>query len=88
MGKSQTDKRTLEDVILISRIRELRIAAGLTLEEFARQIGIAQPNLSRYESGRRTPTWSIACRMADALGVSIADFRKQAETPKKKEKKK
>ena len=87
MGKSQTDKRTLEDVILISRIRELRIAAGLTLEEFARQIRIASRTLPT-ESGRRTPTWSIACRMADALGVSIADFRKQAETPKKKEKKK
>ncbi len=42
------------------KIREIRIAFGLTQEEFARVIGCKQSTLSDYEIGRHKPSIKIA----------------------------
>lgn len=55
-------------------LASLRLAAGLSQSELARQCDIEQPHVSRYESGRHEPLVSTAGKMARALGVSIEVF--------------
>lgn len=51
------------------RIRELRLAAGLTQAELARRTGIHRPNIARVEAGRHTPSLETLARLAQAIGV-------------------
>ena len=48
-------------------IRVARIAAGMSQSELARAAKIAQPNLSAYENGRRTPSPQVLTRITEAL---------------------
>ncbi len=57
------------------RLRELRTAAGLTQDDLASLVDLSQPHVARYESGGREPSFSLVCRLADALGVEIGVFR-------------
>jgi DNA-binding XRE family transcriptional regulator len=52
------------------RLRELRLAAGLTQAELARRTGIHRPNIARVEAGRHTPSLETLARIANAIGVS------------------
>jgi putative transcriptional regulator len=52
-----------------SRIRALRLAAGLTQAELARRTGIHRPNIARVEAGRHTPSLETLSRLASAIGV-------------------
>lgn len=47
-------------------VRELRTTAGISQGELARRTGIAVPNLSAYETGRRQPSPETLERIADA----------------------
>jgi DNA-binding XRE family transcriptional regulator len=53
-----------------ARLRELRLAAGLTQAELARRTGIHRPNIARVEAGRHTPSLETLARLATAIGVS------------------
>jgi DNA-binding XRE family transcriptional regulator len=53
-----------------ARLRELRLAAGLTQAELARRTGIHRPNIARVEAGRHTPSLETLSRIANAIGVS------------------
>ena len=59
---------------LASRIKDLRLDAGLTQEQLAEKIGVKKQNISRYESGRVEPNIRTAKKLADALGVSLEDM--------------
>jgi DNA-binding XRE family transcriptional regulator len=52
-----------------ARLRELRLAAGLTQAELARRTGIHRPNIARVEAGRHTPSLETLSRLANASGV-------------------
>ena len=52
-----------------ARLRELRLAAGLTQAELARRTGIHRPNIARVEAGRHTPSLETLSRIATAIGV-------------------
>jgi DNA-binding XRE family transcriptional regulator len=52
-----------------ARIRELRLAAGLTQADLARRTGIHRPNIARVEAGRHTPSLETLARLAAAIGV-------------------
>lgn len=52
-----------------ARLRELRVAAGLTQAELARRTGIHRPNIARVEAGRHTPSLDTLARLASAIGV-------------------
>lgn len=60
-------------------IRQLREAAGLSQSELARRTGIAQPNLSAYESGRRQLTQDVLDRIRRAVrprpSTALAEHR-------------
>ena len=67
----------------MNRIKDIRIAAGLSLRELANPAGISAPYLLDLENGRRgarPETWQ---RLADALGVKVEDLRddKPADNP-------
>lgn len=64
-----TDAIAIDGARLGARLRELRLAAGLTQAELARRTGIHRPNIARVEAGRHTPSLETLARLASAIGV-------------------
>jgi transcriptional regulator with XRE-family HTH domain len=63
-----------EDALRIGRrIRELREEAGLGLEELAHIAEFSKGHLSSLERGYVMPTVASLRKLADALGVLVAD---------------
>ena len=76
------EERSKEAVAFGKRLRELRLAADMTLESLATAAGMAQQNIARFESGRRSPSWESLLRLAEALGVRLDAFQPvEAEEP-------
>lgn len=57
-----------------ARLKNLRLAAGLTQAELARRTGIHRPNIARVEAGRHTPSLETLTRLASAIGVSTTSI--------------
>lgn len=55
-------------------IRAKREAAGVTQAALARAAAVAQPNLSAYENGRRTPSPDVVERIRQALRNRPSDL--------------
>lgn len=68
-GLSKTNGVPIEGARLGARLRQLRLAAGLTQAELARRTGIHRPNIARVEAGRHTPSLETLARLASAIGV-------------------
>ncbi|MFI7037878.1 Scr1 family TA system antitoxin-like transcriptional regulator [Microbispora rosea] len=60
-------------------LRRLRKDAGLTGKELAQLAGVAQPTISRMETGRLLPTTETVERVAEALQLD-QDARRELET--------
>lgn len=60
-----------EPVDLAARVRDLRKARGWTLEQAARQAGLARSTLSKIENGQMSPTWDALKKLADGLAISV-----------------
>lgn len=58
----------------ISRIRK---GKGIGLNELARMSGISPTTLSGIERTNVDPGWSKVCKIADALGISLDELRKE-----------
>jgi len=56
------------------RIRALRKAKGVTLIELSETTGVAQASLSRIETGTMTGTVESHEKIAEALGVGLAEL--------------
>jgi transcriptional regulator with XRE-family HTH domain len=56
------------------RIRRLRKANRLTLEELARATDLSQPFISQIERDIKTPSLDTLTRICEALGVTLAEF--------------
>lgn len=56
------------------RISGLRKARGLSFDALARQAGVSKGTLVQIEQERANPSISTLCRLAAALGVSVADL--------------
>ena len=52
------------------RLRRIRMQQGLTQLELAHRLGIQQTGVSRFESGKRSPTMRSIVRLVLALDVS------------------
>lgn len=59
------------------RIREVRTRLALSQDELARKAGITQAKVSDYELGNVSPSITNLDRIADALGVPIAELLKE-----------
>jgi DNA-binding Xre family transcriptional regulator len=59
---------------IAARIRQERKARGWSLADLAQRTGIHPPNLSRLESGKHDPSLETLERVAEGLGVRLADL--------------
>lgn len=57
---------------LPSPIRAARIAAGMTQQQLADALGVAQQSVTRWETGEREPRVSTLKRIAAALGCDLS----------------
>jgi len=56
------------------RITQLRIEKGLSQDKFAWEGNMARSFISEVERGKRNPTLTNICKLADALGVKKGDL--------------
>lgn len=56
------------------RVRQLRLAAGLTQEDLAHRCGLFRTYMSRIETGRANPTLTMMEALATSLNVPIASL--------------
>jgi transcriptional regulator with XRE-family HTH domain len=61
----------IEEQLAGSLLRSARSRLGLSQTAFADVLGIAQPTLSAYESGRRQPTLPTLLRMLNRAGLDL-----------------
>ena len=58
-------------VDLGARVRELRKARNWTLEQAAKQAGLARSTLSKIENGQMSPTYDALKKLATGLEISV-----------------
>ncbi|MEK7879882.1 MAG: helix-turn-helix transcriptional regulator, partial [candidate division NC10 bacterium] len=57
-----------------AQLRAARRARGLTLERLAERSGVSRAMLSKIERDERNPTVAVACRIAEALEITLSQF--------------
>jgi transcriptional regulator with XRE-family HTH domain len=57
-----------------ARVRGLREAGGLTLEQLSQRSGVSRAMLSKVERGEKSPTIGIAARIARSLQASLTEL--------------
>ena len=58
-------------VDLGARVRDLRKARDWTLEQAAKQAGLARSTLSKIENGQMSPTYEALKKLAEGLEISV-----------------
>ncbi len=71
----------MNEHIIGINIRQLRTSAGLTLTALAAKADLTKSTLSKIETGQVSAPISTFIRIADALGVQLADFFMEATSP-------
>jgi len=71
-----------EVMLLGERVRQLRKEHGWSQGEFWAKVGTDPGRISRYESGRITPSVEAVVRLADALGVTV-DYLVREDAPRR-----
>lgn len=56
------------------QIREARKAKGLTQKELGEKLGVGEPTVNGYESGKQNLTIETLQKIANALGTSTKDL--------------
>ncbi|MGB0848588.1 MAG: helix-turn-helix domain-containing protein [Thiolinea sp.] len=59
---------------LAARLKQYRKDHQWTLEQLAEHSGVSRSMLSQVERGKANPTLAVACRIAQALNISIAEL--------------
>ena len=65
---------TLRDVT--RRLKDIRIAKKLTVQEVAYRCNIERSNLSRIEAGKTNITLKTLCLICNALEIQLSDVLK------------
>lgn len=58
-----------------ARLRALIDAAGVSVSEAARRIGVTRATVYNLLNGTTSPTWEVVQRVADAFGVTTDSLR-------------
>lgn len=66
---------------LASRLKQHRKEQKLSLDELSRRAGVSKGMLVEIEKGSANPSIAILCKLAAALGLSVADIVNVASTP-------
>jgi transcriptional regulator with XRE-family HTH domain len=64
------------------RVRTLRKSRGWTLEQAARQAGLARSTLSKIENGQMSPTYEALKKLAVGLEISVPQLFTPPEDPR------
>jgi len=72
------------EIAMGSRLRELRLRAGLTQEELARQIEVGVDAIRKWEKGKRTPLLDRAAKLAVALGCTVGQLAGTEPMPRRR----
>jgi transcriptional regulator with XRE-family HTH domain len=67
------------DPALGAAVRRLREERGLTMEALATRAGVTISTISQLERAKSEPGWMTVRRVAEALGVSLAEFGRAVE---------
>ena len=78
LARASGEDEMVPPIDLAVRVRELRKAKNWTLEQAARQAGLARSTLSKIENGQMSPTYDALKKLAVGLGISVP----QLFTPK------
>ena len=60
--------------LLGKRLKTLRMAANLTQEQVAEQIGVSRQKYARIENGTNSITLAILSKTAETLNVRVSDI--------------
>ncbi len=71
IGRENGDADTAVPLDLGERVRDLRKAHGWTLEQAAKQAGLARSTLSKIENGQMSPTYDALKKLAVGLEISV-----------------
>jgi transcriptional regulator with XRE-family HTH domain len=62
------------------RIRQLRLAKAISQKALAKNLGVGNGTVNRWETGKCVPLMPIRCKLAKALGSTVAAiFLERAE---------
>lgn len=80
MTDTGADASTINEAVSV-RIKEYRKQQKISLDELSRRAGISKGMLVEIEGCRANPSIALLCRLAAAMGVSVADFVNVSPTP-------
>ena len=60
----------MKNNVIGTRIKELRVEAGLSQRELGEKLGFCNQSVSFWESGRREPSLDIVLQLAEFFGTS------------------
>jgi transcriptional regulator with XRE-family HTH domain len=66
----------MNDKTFAAALTRIREKAGLTKYGLAKAAGVDAAFIGLIEAGQKMPGWETACKLADALGVSLDQFRR------------
>lgn len=73
-AKQRTDHSAALLTTISTNLKRLRTRQGHSLERLAKLAGVSRAMLSQIETGKSVPTISLLLKVADALGVPIANL--------------
>ena len=68
-------------VLFGERLRQARIAAGMTQAEMAERSGVHVQYISKVELGQKNLTLGTMAKLAAAVGHSVSDMLREPERP-------
>ncbi|PTX55984.1 XRE family transcriptional regulator [Litoreibacter ponti] len=71
LARENGDTGPVEPLNLGARVRELRKARDWTLEQAAREAGLARSTLSKIENEQMSPTFELMKKLAEGLGIGM-----------------
>lgn len=71
IARAESEDTAVEPLNLGERVRELRKERNWTLEQAARQAGLARSTLSKIENGQMSPTYDALKKLALGLSISV-----------------
>jgi len=77
------DQEAALSAAVARRISALRKGHGLSFDALAQKAGVSKGTLVQIEQGGANPSISTLCRLATALGVSVADLVAPTEVPER-----
>lgn len=65
------------------RIKQRREQLDISQEQLAQQIGTSQKQISKYETGKNSPTADVLDALADALNTTVDYLLGRTDTPER-----